>query len=91
MLLMVLALAPISRAESYLNFLSEKVMPLHDKLFETNFVVSQDPPMCEKNKLIRGFSFRNIEQFTFAWRTYLKTRGQEILTDQAKIRTRGFS
>ena len=57
MLLMMLALAPISRAESYLNFLSEEVMPLHDKLFETNFVVSQDPPMCEKNKLIRGFFF----------------------------------
>ena len=57
MLLMMLAFAPISRAETYLNFLSEEVMPLHDKLFETNFVVSQDPPMCEKNKLIRGFFF----------------------------------
>ena len=53
-LLMMLALAPISRAESYLNFLSEEVMPLHDKLLKTNFVVSQDPPICQKNKLIRG-------------------------------------
>ena len=57
MLLMMLAFAPISRAETYLNFLSEEVIPLHDKLFETNFVVSQDPPMCEKNKLIEDFLF----------------------------------
>ena len=53
----MLAFAPISRAENYLNFLSKEVMPLHDKLFETNFVVSQDPPICEKNRLIRGFFF----------------------------------
>ena len=75
MLLMMLAFAPISRAETYLDFLSEEVMPLHGKLFETNFVVSQDPPICEKNKLIEDFSFRNIELFTFAWRTCLKTLG----------------
>ena len=56
-LAMILALAPISRAETYIDFLSKEVIPLHDKLFETNFVVSQDPPMCEKNKLIRGFFY----------------------------------
>lgn len=56
-LLMMLASAPISRAENYLEFLSKEVMPLHDKIFETNFVVSQDPPTCEKNKLIRGFFY----------------------------------
>ena len=32
-------------------------MPLHDKIFETNFVFSQDPPMCDTNKQIRGFLY----------------------------------
>jgi len=56
-LTMMLAFAPISRADTYIKFLSKEVIPLHNKLFETNFVVSQDPPMCEKNKLIRGFFY----------------------------------
>ena len=56
-LLTMLSLAPISRAETYLDFLSKEVKPLHAKIFEANFLVSQDPPMCEKNKLIRGFFY----------------------------------
>ena len=56
-LLTMLSMAPSSRAETYLDFLSKEVMHLHDKIFETNFVVSQDPPMCNKNKLIRGFFY----------------------------------
>lgn len=56
-LLTILSLAPISRAETYLDFLSKEIMPLHAKIFEANFVVSQDPPMCDKNKLIRGFFY----------------------------------
>ena len=56
-LLTMLSLGPISRAGTYLDFLSKEVMPLHNKIFKANFVVSQDPPMCEKNKLIRGIFY----------------------------------
>ena len=33
------------------------MIPLGDKLFEVNIVFPQDPPMLEKNKLIRGFFY----------------------------------